>query len=106
MLPVGAEVRGNAGVSAGDEVDVDLELDTEPREVSVPADFAGALDRDAQARRVFDRLAYSHRPRHVLAIEEAKTAETRQRRIAKAVTMVREGGPRGRRPGRESAMFY
>lgn len=91
MLPVSAEVREGAGVAAGDEVDVDVELDTEPREVSVPPDFAEALDRDADARRFFDGLSYSNKRRLVLSIEEAKTAETRQRRIAKTVDTLREG---------------
>jgi uncharacterized protein YdeI (YjbR/CyaY-like superfamily) len=91
MLPVSADQRKNTGVAAGDEVDVDIELDTEPREVAVPSDFADALDRDADAKRVFDGLSYSHKLRHVLSIEGAKTTETRQRRIAKAVEMLREG---------------
>jgi Bacteriocin-protection, YdeI or OmpD-Associated/Domain of unknown function (DUF1905) len=91
MLPVSAEHRTSAGVAAGDEVDVDVELDSEPREVSVPADFAEALDRDPEAKQYFGGLSYSHKLRHVLAIEAAKAAETRQRRIAKAVSMLREG---------------
>jgi hypothetical protein len=91
MLPVSADQRKNTGVAAGDEVDVDIELDTEPREVAVPSDFADALDRDADAKRVFDGLSYSHKLRHVLSIEGAKTTETRQRRIDKAVEMLREG---------------
>lgn len=91
MLPVSAEIRGNANVAAGDEVEVDLELDAEPRDVTVPPDFAEALDRDADARRFFDGLSYSHRRRIVMEIEDAKTAETRQRRIDKAVGTLREG---------------
>jgi bifunctional DNA-binding transcriptional regulator/antitoxin component of YhaV-PrlF toxin-antitoxin module len=91
MLPVSAEVRERAGVAAGDDVDVDIELDTEPREVAVPPDFAAALDRDADARRFFDGLSYSNKRRFVLPIEDAKTAETRQRRIAKAVDTLRAG---------------
>jgi hypothetical protein len=91
MLPVSAEVRQGAGVAAGDEVEVELELDHEPREVSLPPDFAKALDREAEARRFFDGLSYSNKRRIVLPIEEAKTDETRQRRIAKAVGMLREG---------------
>jgi hypothetical protein len=90
MLPVSAEVRGKAGVEAGDEVDVDIELDAEPREVTVPADLAEALDQDADARRSFDGLSYSGKRRYVLSIEGAKTAETRQRRIAKSVSELRE----------------
>ena len=91
MLPVSAEVREHAGVAAGDEVDIDIERDTEPREVAVPPDFATALDGDAAARRFFDGLSYSNKRRFVLSIEDAKTAETRQKRIIKAVSMLREG---------------
>ncbi len=91
MLPVSAEIRERAGVAAGDEVEVDIELDTEPREVTVPPDFAAALDRDADAKRSFDGLSYSNKRRHVLSIEEAKTDETRQRRIAKAIDTLRAG---------------
>ncbi len=91
MLPISAEHRESAGVTAGDEVDVDIELDTEPREVTVPPDLREALDRDANARRFFDGLSYSQKQRYVLSIEQAKTAETRKLRIAKAVSMLREG---------------
>ena len=88
MLPVSAEHRAGIGVAAGDEVDVDLELDTTPREVTVPPDFAQALDQEAEAKRFFEGLSYSNRLRHVLAIDQA---ETRLRRIEKAVSMLREG---------------
>jgi len=91
MLPVSAEVRENTGVAAGDEVDVDIELDTAPREVTVPHDFMEALNHDADARRFFDGLSYSNKQRLVLSIEGAKTAETRLRRIAKAISDLREG---------------
>lgn len=88
MLPVSAEHRAGIGVAAGDEVDVDLELDTTLREVTVPPDFAQALDQEAEAKRFFEGLSYSNRLRHVLAIDQA---ETRLRRIQKAVSMLREG---------------
>lgn len=91
MVGVSAEVRERAGVAAGDEVEVDIELDTDPREVVVPADFRDALELDADATRTFDRLSYSNKRRIVLSIEQAKTAETRQRRIAKSVSTLREG---------------
>ncbi len=80
-----AENRAAAGVSAGDEVDVDVELDTEPREVEVPADFATALNGIPGLRQAFDALAFTHRKEYVRAVEDAKTEETRQRRIAKTV---------------------
>lgn len=91
LLPVSAEQREKAGVSAGDKVEVDIEVDNQPREVTVPPDFAEALDRDADARRFFDGLSFSKKQWHVLSIEGAKTAETRQRRIDKSVTMLSEG---------------
>ncbi len=91
MLPLSAEHRELAGVAAGDEVDVELKLDTEPREVTVPPDFAEALHDDVAVRERFNALSYSNKRRIVLWIEEAKTAETRQRRIAKAIASLREG---------------
>jgi hypothetical protein len=91
LLPLSAENRAGAGVAAGDEVDVDVELDDEPREVAVPADLAAALEGDDAARKTFEALPYSHRQRHVLAVEEARTPETRQRRITKALETLREG---------------
>ena len=91
MLPISAVVREAAGVAAGDEVDVELVLDTAPREVTVPPDFAAALGREPAAQRFFDTLSFSNRQRIVLAIEGARTAETRERRIAKSVAMLREG---------------
>jgi bifunctional DNA-binding transcriptional regulator/antitoxin component of YhaV-PrlF toxin-antitoxin module len=91
MLPVSAEVRGGAGVAAGDELEIDVELDTTPREVVVPEDLGAALDADADARRFFDGLSYSNKRRIVLSIEGAKTAETRERRIGKAVASLHDG---------------
>ena len=91
LLPVSSEVRERAGVAAGDEIEVQVELDTAPREVEVPADLAAALDADAQAKRAFESLSYSNKRRFTLAIEEAKSAETRQRRVAKTVSDLREG---------------
>ena len=93
MLPVSAEQRVATGVAAGDEVDIDVEVDTEPREVTVPRDLGDALDGDPQARAFFDGLSYSNRLRHVLSIEGAKTAETRLRRIVKVVGQMHEGRP-------------
>jgi len=91
MLPVSAEVRAAAGVSAGDVIDVDVELDSAPRVVVVPSDFAAALEADADARRFFDSLSYSNKRRFTLSIEDARTPETRQRRIQKSVAALREG---------------
>jgi uncharacterized protein DUF1905/bacteriocin resistance YdeI/OmpD-like protein len=93
MIPVSADVRAKAGVAAGDELDIDIELDTQPREVTVPADLAAALAGDVAARQAFDALSYSRQLRHVLAIEGAKTPQTRQRRIGAAIGELRQGQP-------------
>jgi hypothetical protein len=94
MVGVSAENRAGAGVAGGDEVDVDIELDTAPREVAVPADFAAALDAEPAARRTFDGLSNSNKSWHVLQVQGAKTDETRQRRITKSVEILREGRQR------------
>jgi hypothetical protein len=91
MLPLSAENRTLAKVSAGDEVEVQLEPDTQPREVNVPPDLQAALERHTDARRFFDGLSYSNKQRIVLSIEGAKTPEMRQRRITQAVTTLHEG---------------
>jgi bifunctional DNA-binding transcriptional regulator/antitoxin component of YhaV-PrlF toxin-antitoxin module len=84
--------RSAAGIATGDEVEVEVELDAEPRVVVEPEEFARALDADPAARAAFDRLAYTHKREHVLAIESAKKAETRKRRIEKALKMLLGAG--------------
>jgi hypothetical protein len=91
MLPISADHREGAGVTAGDEVLVALTLDTEARTLTLPADFQNALASDAQARRFFEGLSYSKKQRLTLAIEQAKAPETRQRRIDKAMSDLRAG---------------
>ncbi len=91
LLGVNADVRAKAGVAAGDRVEVTLELDTAPREVTVPRDFQKALAGDAKAKKFFESFSYSQKQRYVLAIEGAKTPETRQRRIDKSVANLHDG---------------
>ncbi|GAB2986095.1 YdeI/OmpD-associated family protein [Amycolatopsis acidiphila] len=91
LLPVSAEHRQAAGVAAGDEVEVELVADTAPREVTVPADLAAELGKDETAKKFFDGLSYSHQRAYVQWIEDAKKAETRQRRVGQAAEMLREG---------------
>ena len=94
MVGVNADNRAGAGVKGGDEVDVDIELDTAPREVAVPAELAAALDAEPAARRTFDGLSNSNKSWHTYQVENAKTDETRQRRIAKSIEALRAGMPR------------
>ncbi len=88
MLPLSAEHREAAGVEAGDEVEVTIELDVEPRTVDVPEDLAAALAEKPGAREAFDALAYSARKEHVRQVESAKAQETRERRIASIVAKL------------------
>ncbi|HKO85867.1 MAG TPA: YdeI/OmpD-associated family protein, partial [Actinomycetota bacterium] len=94
MVGVNAEHRAGAGVAGGEEVDVDIELDTALREVRVPAGLAAALDAAPAAQRAFDGLSYSNKSWHVLQVEGARSEETRQRRIARSVDILRQGRTR------------
>src|SRR5690606_31884253 len=64
MISASAEIRERAGIAGGDDIDVDLELDTAPREVEVPADFSSALDAEPAIRAFFDTLSYSNKRRY------------------------------------------
>lgn len=81
--------RQAAEVEIGEEIEVELELDTEPRVVVEPADFAQALDEEPAARAAYEHLTYSRKREHVRAIESAKKPDTRQRRIEKAIATLR-----------------
>lgn len=87
MIPVSAERRAAARVEGGRSYDVAIEIDATPEPIEIPEDLAAALAA-AGLTETFAKLAPSHRKEHVRAITEAKAAETRQRRIAKAVEMV------------------
>jgi bacteriocin resistance YdeI/OmpD-like protein/uncharacterized protein DUF1905 len=91
MVGVSNEVRASASVAAGDRVDVEMELDTAPREVAVPAELARELASDPAARQAFDALSYSKKRVLVDPVANAKTAETRDRNIAKALASLRGG---------------
>jgi hypothetical protein len=90
LVGISAANRAASGIAEGDVVEVDLQLDAEPRVVPEPPDLAKAMDDDPEARAAFDRLPYGLKRRHVAAIEEAKASEVRQHRIARLVTAMRQ----------------
>ncbi|MFI7059765.1 YdeI/OmpD-associated family protein [Kribbella sp. NPDC050124] len=94
LLGVSGERRTAAGVAAGDVLEVDVVLDTAPREVDVPEEFAAALAGDAKAQEFWQTLSYSKQQWHVLQVTGAKTEETKARRILKSIGMLREGRAR------------
>ena len=94
MIAVSSKVREATGLAAGDDLRVTLTVADAPREVVVPEDLASALARDDRARAFFDGLANSLQRYHVELVNEAKTAETRQRRIEKAVSLFLAGKKR------------
>ena len=89
-LPLSAENRALAGVEAGDEIDVAIELDRDPRVVAVPSDLALALEAAPDALHYFEALSYSRQQWFVLNVEDARTPETRRRRIENAIRRLRE----------------
>jgi Bacteriocin-protection, YdeI or OmpD-Associated/Domain of unknown function (DUF1905) len=94
LLGMNREVREAAGVEAGDEVSVEIALDATERTVEVPDELAAALAGDGDAAAAFEGLAYTHRKEFARWVGEAKKAETRERRAAKALEMLRAGETR------------
>jgi hypothetical protein len=93
LVGLNREVRGEAGVEAGDLVEVVVELDSEPREVEVPEPLAAALAADDAARSAFEALSFTQRKEAARWIAEAKRPETRDRRVAQAVDRLSKGMP-------------
>jgi hypothetical protein len=91
LVPLSAENRTAAGVAAGDQVEVDIEPDSRPREVTRYRHLAAALARDDTARANFDGLSFTHRKEWVRWIDEAKKPETRATRLAKTVESLHAG---------------
>lgn len=88
LIGVSAEIRGITGVKGGETHEVELFLDDQPRLVEPPEDLRAALALDPVAQAAWDKLAPSHKKAHVTAIEGAKAAETRARRVQKAIEML------------------
>ena len=94
MISISAAVRNATGLKGGDSIRVTLTVADSPREVNVPADFAAALAADERARAFFDKLSNSMQRYHVDNINAAKSADTRQRRIDKAIALFLDGKQR------------
>ena len=88
FVPLSAENREAAGLAAGDEVDVEITLDTAPREMKAPDDLAEALRASPEAESFFESLSFSHKRSYVDWIVGAKKDETRQRRVTQAVELL------------------
>ena len=91
LLGLNREVREAASVRAGDTVEAAIELDTAPREVEMPEALASALAGDPAANAAFQALAFSHRKEYARWVADAKRQETRDRRVTRALEMLREG---------------
>jgi hypothetical protein len=94
MVGFNADHRAASGLEGGDDIDVEIELDTEPRTVDLPPDLEAALEAEPKAKATFDKLSNSMKGYHVSQVTGAKTDETRQRRIEKSISVLREGKPR------------
>ena len=85
------EIREAARIGVGDRIRVEMELDTAVREVDVPDELARALAKNKAAKKFFDGLAFTQRKEYARWISEAKKPETRERRIARAMEMLKNG---------------
>jgi bifunctional DNA-binding transcriptional regulator/antitoxin component of YhaV-PrlF toxin-antitoxin module len=85
------EIRDAAGIEVGDDVEVVLELDDAPRAVELPAELAAALAADPAVRVAYEDLSFTHRREYAQWVGEAKRQETRDKRVARALDMLREG---------------
>ena len=94
MVGFSADHRAASGLKGGDPVEVEIDVDTEPRTVELPADFQAALNADANAQATFAKLSNSLKGYHVSQVTGTKNPETRQRRIEKSIATLHAGKSR------------
>jgi hypothetical protein len=91
VLIILKEIREKIGKTFGDEVNITVELDTEPRVIELPSELKKVFRTEKEAKAFFDKLSYTHQREYVMWINEAKREETRQSRILKTVEMLKQG---------------
>ena len=94
LIGMSKATRAELGVDFGDEVTATISLDEAPREVEVPAELAAAFATDPEARAAYEKLAFTHRKEYARWVGEEKKEETRQRRAAESLQMLRAGRTR------------
>ncbi len=93
LLTFNKQLQAGAKAQPGDMVAVVMDRDTEEWTVDPPAELAKAFRRSKDAKALWDKLAYTHRKEFAQWISGAKQEETRERRAAKAVSMMLEKKP-------------
>ena len=88
MLLIKRDILARLGKNKGAKVEVTVTLDENPREVEIPPELMSKFSQNIKAKTIYDKLAYTHRKEYARWVGEAKRIETRQRRAAKAVTMI------------------
>jgi len=91
LLLVLKDIREKIGKSFGDEIEIELEEDIEPRQVEAPQDLKDVMESDPEALEFFKQLSYTHQKEYVQWIEEAKQDQTRQSRILRTVELLKQG---------------
>ena len=91
MLIILKGIREQIGKTFGDQIEITVEPDSEPRQIEIPKDLVKEFKKDKNAKAFFDKLSYTHRKEYVTWINEAKKEETRQNRIAKTIEMLKQG---------------
>jgi hypothetical protein len=91
MLIILKGIREQIGKTFGDQIEITVEPDSEPRQIEIPKDLMKEFKKDKDAKAFFDKLSYTHRKEYVTWINEAKKEETRQNRIAKTIEMLKQG---------------
>ena len=88
VLGIRKDIRKAINKTVGDEIEVKLERDLEPRQVTIPPELEAAFNENPEARSAFEKLAFTHQREHVAYITEAKKPETRLRRTEKTITQL------------------
>lgn len=89
LISFNAETRVATGKSAGDEIEVTLDIDDAPRIIDIPTELAAAFNANPMAEEAWATLSYSKQRVHAQSVESAKSDETRTRRVQNIMDALR-----------------
>lgn len=91
QMVVNKSLRAGAKAKAGDVVEIVLERDQEARTVDAPPELKKELAKSKKAQERWETLSFTHKKEMAVSLREARQEETKKRRLAKIMQILKTG---------------